>query len=104
MSTQPSSIEFSPGDSLGKLADRYLGDVGNWRELADFNNLDIFSQIPQGLPIQIPDADQLRSLLQGQIGQLANELPDLSSVAAGRFSIDSVVDVLEEVKVIDWLY
>ena len=93
------SIEFNPGDSLGKLADRYLGDVSNWRELADLNNLDIFAPIPQGTVLEIPDADQLRSLLQDQLGQLANELPDLSSVAAGRLG-----GVLEEIKVIDWLY
>ena len=93
------STTFNPGDTLSKIADQQLGDFTQWRELADFNNLDIFEQINPGVNLQIPDADQLRSLLETQGQQLLNQLPDLSSVGASRFG-----NTLQEIKLIDWLY
>lgn len=58
----------SSGDSLSDLAYQTLGSVSNFRELATFNNLNIFQPIV-GQQIQIPSTDQLASMVQAYINQ-----------------------------------
>lgn len=55
MSTQP--IVFSSGDTLTGVAYKVLGESSGWRELADINDLDIFSLIEVGQPLTVPTKD-----------------------------------------------
>jgi len=38
-------FQVGSADTLATIAQTYLGSVSNFRELATFNNIDIFSQI-----------------------------------------------------------
>ncbi|MEA5625320.1 LysM peptidoglycan-binding domain-containing protein [Nostoc sp. UHCC 0251] len=55
MSTQP--IVFSSGDTLTSVAHKILGESSGWRELADINDLDIFSLIEVGQTLTVPTKD-----------------------------------------------
>ncbi|MFS0515150.1 LysM peptidoglycan-binding domain-containing protein [Nostoc sp. UIC 10607] len=52
MSTQP--IVFSSGDTLTSVAYKVLGESSGWREIADINDLDIFSLIEVGQSLTVP--------------------------------------------------
>jgi hypothetical protein len=52
MSTQP--IVFSSGDTLTSVAYKVLGESSGWREIADINDLDIFSIIEVGQSLTVP--------------------------------------------------
>lgn len=70
--------QLKAGDSLSKLAFEKLGDPSNWRELADLNNLDIFSALPVGQAINIPTTEQLKAMVisaaQAQVTNAVNDL------------------------------
>ena len=62
MSTLP--ITFKSGDSLVKIAEEVLGDSSNWRQLADINNLDIFSVIEVGQSLTVPNKESAERRLK----------------------------------------
>ena len=61
-------FQVGSADSLGTIAQTYLGSVSNFRELATFNNIDIFSQIT-GSTLKIPSVDQLTTMVSAAIAQ-----------------------------------
>jgi len=61
-------FQVGSADSLGTIAEKYLGSVSNFRELATFNNIDIFSQIT-GSTLKIPSVDQLAGMVKSAIAQ-----------------------------------
>ena len=46
-------FQVGSADTLATIAEKYLGSVSNFRELATFNNIDILSQIT-GSTLKIP--------------------------------------------------
>jgi hypothetical protein len=97
-------VNFTNADSIADIAFDKLGDVTKFRELADFNGLDIFQQLPIGSEIKIPTPAELESIarekLRSELGKLTSSL-DLSKIAAGRIG---GVDINEAIKLVDWLY
>ena len=61
-------FQVGSADTLATIAEKYLGSVSNFRELASFNNIDIFSQIT-GSTLKIPSSDQLASMVSAAIAQ-----------------------------------
>ena len=59
-------FQVGSADTLATIAEKYLGSVSNFRELATFNNIDIFSQIT-GSTLKIPSSDQLASMVSAAI-------------------------------------
>lgn len=81
MSLQPINRQYllKAGDTLHDLAYQQLGGQTHFRELADFNNLDIFEPLPVGQPIEIPTQEQLQELTdqaQQQIQRTVDSLTD----------------------------
>lgn len=58
MSTLPSNINLKVGDSFSKVAQEVLGDYSQWRELATFNNIDIFKAIEVGRTLTVPTKEE----------------------------------------------
>ncbi|MBE9178667.1 LysM peptidoglycan-binding domain-containing protein [Oculatella sp. LEGE 06141] len=76
------SARFELGESLATIAHRELGIVDRWRDLADLNSIDIFSNIPIGTELQIPSVQDIERLARDRIGSVLGEA-DLSSLARG---------------------
>ena len=72
-------FQVGSADTLATIAQTYLGIVSNFRELATFNNIDIFSQIT-GSTLKIPSADQLTAMVSSAI------VPTSSSALSGIMS------------------
>jgi len=72
-------FQVGSADSLGTIAQTYLGSVSNFRELATFNNIDIFSQIT-GSTLKIPSVDQVNAMISSAI------VPTSSSALSGIMS------------------
>ena len=72
-------FQVGSSDSLGTIAQTYLGSVSNFRELATFNNIDIFSQIT-GSTLKIPSVDQVNAMISSAI------VPTSSSALSGIMS------------------
>jgi predicted TIM-barrel enzyme len=80
---------IQPQDDLRSIALQYLNDEQYWRELATYNNLGVFDQLPIGRTIDIPslsDAKQIASAALTQVvSQVSTDLGipdylDLSSI------------------------
>jgi hypothetical protein len=69
---------LNSGDSVSTIAHRNLESSGDWRELADFNGIDIFQPLQVGKQIEIPSINQVKqmalSALQAQLNQSVNDL------------------------------
>ena len=72
-------FQVGSSDSLATIAQTYLGSVSNFRELATFNNIDIFSQIT-GSTLKIPSVDQVNAMISSAI------VPTSSSALSGIMS------------------
>ena len=72
-------FQVGSADTLATIAQTYLGSVSNFRELATFNNIDIFSQIT-GSTLKIPSVDQLTAMVSAAI------VPTSSSASSGIMS------------------
>lgn len=97
-------VGISNSDSIADIAFDKLGDATKFRELADFNGLDIFEQIPIGSEIKIPNVADLESLARDRVKQELGKLTssiDLSAIAAGRIG---GVDINDAIKLVDFLY
>jgi len=96
--------QLSSGQSIADLAFDRLGDSLNFRELADFNELDIFDDLPIDLPIEIPNPQDLQAMAREKVRDalsgVAGDL-DLSAIAAGRVG---GVDINQAIKLVDFLY
>ena len=73
------------GDSLSSIADEVYGSVSNFRDIADANDLDLFSQLPVGKSIDLPtkeEVDRKITSLTQQASAIATQVDqlDLSSV------------------------
>jgi LysM repeat protein len=73
------------GDSLGNLADDIYGNVGNFREIADRNGIDIFEILPAGRKLDIPTKDEAKAAIAKvteQVARLADQIDklDLSKI------------------------
>lgn len=73
------------GDSLGNLADEIYGNVGNFREIADRNGIDIFEVLPVGRRLDLPTKDEAKAAIAKvtqQAARLADQVNglDLSSI------------------------
>ena len=75
-------FQVGSSDSLGTIAQTYLGNVSNFRELATFNNIDIFSQIT-GSTLKIPSADQLTAMVSAAIAQNNASQPLSEGIMSG---------------------
>lgn len=96
--------QLSNGSSIADLAFDRLGDALNFRELADFNDLDIFDNLPIDLPINIPNAQDLQTMAREKVRDALSDVAgdlDLSAIAAGRAG---GVDVNQAIKLVDWLF
>ncbi|MBD2060515.1 LysM peptidoglycan-binding domain-containing protein [Oculatella sp. FACHB-28] len=96
-------IELSAADSLDNLAHRYLGNASNFREIADLNNIDIFSELPVGQVINIPSIEQVEEIVRERLAQISNTVSseleelDLSSI------LTSNPAAAENYQLISWL-
>jgi len=72
-------FQVGSADTLATIAQTYLGSVSNFRELATFNNIDIFSQIT-GSTLKIPSVDQVNAMISSAI------VPTSSSALSGIMS------------------
>ncbi|GHO90345.1 peptidoglycan-binding protein [Reticulibacter mediterranei] len=52
--TPPTLQNFAEGQTLSELAGTQLGDPGQWRQIAEANNIDDPFHIPPGTPLIIP--------------------------------------------------
>jgi len=75
-------LQVGSADSLGTIAQTYLGSVSNFRELATFNNIDIFSQIT-GSTLKIPSVDQLTAMVSAAIAQNNASQPLSEGIMSG---------------------
>lgn len=50
------SYTVQPGDSLGSIARDFTGDAGNWRSIAEYNNISNPRQLRVGVVLNIPTA------------------------------------------------
>lgn len=76
MTTLPKEIQVNAGESLSDIASTILGDSSMWRELADFNNLDIFSILEIGQTLKVPTKEEAERRLKNQA---ATEITQLNS-------------------------
>jgi len=72
-------FQVGSADTLATIAQTYIGSVSNFRELATFNNIDIFSQIT-GSTLKIPSVDQVNAMISSAI------VPTSSSALSGIMS------------------
>ncbi|WP_414579114.1 LysM peptidoglycan-binding domain-containing protein [Anabaena sp. CCY 9402-a] len=56
-------VQLKKGDTLVRVANKYLKTYSQWREIAQINELDIFDDLPVGKNIKIPDREELKKLL-----------------------------------------
>lgn len=75
MSTLPKTIEIKAGDSLSSLAYEILGDYSSWKELAYFNNLNIFDELKVGSFLKVPIKEEVQKTLD----KASSEITELSS-------------------------
>lgn len=75
--------QVGSADNLAAIAQKYLGSVSNFRELATFNNLDIFAPLI-GTTLKIPSADQIASMVSAAIAQ-NNASSPLSEISGDLF-------------------
>ena len=99
--------QVTSADSLAGLAEKYLGSVSNFRELASFNNLDLFKPLI-GQSLKIPSVDQVASMVSAQISSINASNPlnegimkdlDLSGLRIGNQAFGSLPHQL-----ISWLF
>lgn len=62
------------GDSLPALASKYLGNPGNFREIAKLNGLNVLEKLPLNLPIEIPDPEELIGKVQPILGEVSTTI------------------------------
>lgn len=67
-------IELTAADSLDNLAHRYLGNASYFREIADLNNIDIFSDLPVGRTITIPSKAQVEEIVRERLSKIASQV------------------------------
>ncbi|MBW4421187.1 MAG: LysM peptidoglycan-binding domain-containing protein [Myxacorys californica WJT36-NPBG1] len=83
--------EVSSGSTLADIAYETLGSSSNFREIADWNELDIFQQLPIGQSLSIPSKEELKTLainlakteVRKAVDPLLKDL-DLSSLKAAN--------------------
>lgn len=94
MSLQPNAVEIESGDSLSAIAHQYLGDYGNWRQIAEKNAIDIFSSnsLQVGQIIEIP-----------AISELADKLPDVVRKQLDLSGIKVDENILNQRALISWI-
>ena len=88
---------IQPGDTLGKVAARQLGDVERWRELAELNQLSRPYLIFVGQKLQLPTgkAPSSLALLSTAPAQPSDEIP--ATLALARGSLFVLFEQLPEV-------
>ncbi|AUT00888.1 hypothetical protein CLI64_11035 [Nostoc sp. CENA543] len=73
-------VQLAKGDSLVKVANKYLGEYSRWREVAQINGIDIFDGLPTGKNLKIPTREELKKLLDKEKAQvLANAEKDVKA-------------------------
>lgn len=71
----PQLLTTSPGDTLSSVSDRILNDPLRFPEILDLNpSLDVFSELPQELPIQIPDLAQQLNFAQPALSSISQSV------------------------------
>lgn len=76
MSTLPKKIGVKAGDSLASIADELFGDYSMWRELSDFNNIDIFKalEITQSPKLTVPTKDEAERRYKDVAASVINDV------------------------------
>ena len=82
----PKSIATNAGDSLQSLAQQYLGDASQWRDIASLNNLNPLSVLQAGQELGIPLNSEL----------ISQAVPILTTVAQGLNGTAGIEAVLLE--------
>ncbi|MBD2452245.1 LysM peptidoglycan-binding domain-containing protein [Nostoc sp. FACHB-152] len=80
MSTLPKIIEVKAGDTLSSLAYEILGDYSSWKELAYFNNLNIFDELKVGSSIKIPIKEEVQKVLDSASSEITELNGEVQSV------------------------
>lgn len=108
----------SSGAGLASLAYEHLGKSTQFKELASFNNLNIFKQITQGQAIRLPSENELKDLavkvgrdqLTKAVKNIESDLLDVVGQRVNSCLSGEISDKIAEGKagleksVIDWLY
>jgi LysM repeat protein len=68
------------GESLSGIAAEVYGEVGNWRDIADKNNIDIFAVLPVGQKIVIPTLEEVQENIERVAAQAASLVDKVDSL------------------------
>jgi len=86
IATQANTHVLSAGDSLSQLAHDAYGRVGEFRAIADKNDIDIFATLPTGAQIDLPSLAEIDREIERVTGQATSfidsvaEQLDLSNI------------------------
>lgn len=88
---------IQPGDTLGKIAARQLGDVARWRELAELNQLSRPHLIFVGQKLQLPSVKGPLTLTPPATAPTAAPGDTPATLALARGSLFVLFEQLPEV-------
>jgi len=77
MSILPRTIQVKVGDSLTNIAYEVLGNYSSWRDIAYFNNLNIFEDLKVGSLLNTPVKEEIEKVLDAA----SNEVSELNNKA-----------------------
>jgi len=78
VSSEITEIVVEAGDSLDKLAHRVYGNVGNFRDIAAANDLNIFEALPIGEKIDIPSLNEVSAAIERGVLSVNERIAALS--------------------------
>jgi hypothetical protein len=80
MSTLPKTVEVKAGDSLATIAFDILGDSSLWREIAFFNDLDIFDSLEVGTTLKIPLKEEVQKVINAVEAAIDEFTPEVDRI------------------------
>jgi hypothetical protein len=80
-------------DSLEQIAYQSLGDLGNWRDIADKAGLEIFNRLPVGTKIELPTLAEIEEKFNP--GSFNDAILDLSGLRQSNVTGQNPYQLIE---------